>query len=116
MLKDRLERFNLPGIPHGAGGLNYSSPLVIFPVLVFFVCSTLSIYLYFGSGSFWMLLVCLILNMAFYNFIGSLILSIILKILNIDYLNPRKKSNIILVNLLSIASVLSLTIAYFIYD
>jgi len=54
--------------------------------------------------------------MAFYNFIGSLILSIILKTLKIGTYTLTKKSNIILVNLLSIASVLSLTIAYFIYD
>ena len=113
MLKSRIEMHNLPGIAHGAGGLNYSSPLVFFPIFVVFVCPTLSIYLYSGSDSLWMLLVYLILNMVFYNFIGSLLINLIFNALNINYLNPRKKSNMILVNLLSLGSLLTLIIAYF---
>jgi hypothetical protein len=60
-----------------------------------------------------MLLVYLIINMAFYNILGSLVLSFIFKTVGIDYLNPRKKTNILIVNVLSLCSVIALLIAYF---
>ncbi len=37
MLKKRAEIGNVPGVFHGAGGLNPSSPLVFFPVFVIFI-------------------------------------------------------------------------------
>jgi hypothetical protein len=113
MLKKRVEISNLPGIVHGAGGLNYDSPLIFFPIFVIFICPTISIYLYLGSESLWMLLVYLILNMVFYNTLGSLMLSSIFKTIGINYLNPRNKKNIIIVNVLSLCSVLALLIAFF---
>ena len=113
MLKQRIERHNhlIPGMQ--GDSLNTSSILVIFPVFVIFICPTLSIYLYLDSDSLWMLLVYLIINMAFYSILGSLVLSFIFKTVGIDYLNPRNKTNIIIVNVLSLCSVIALLIAYF---
>ena len=113
MLKKRIERHNhlIPGMQ--GDSLNTSSILVIFPVFVIFICPTLSFYLYLDSDSLWMLLVYLIINIAFFNIVGSLILSFIFKTVGIDYLNPRNKTNIIIVNVLSLCSVLALLIAFF---
>lgn len=116
LIKLRIETMENRYLKHGINlgpSFNYSSGNVIIPLVVVFICPTLSLFLYFESSAYWMILVYFIINMALFNLVGSNFMKFVLESVGLeDYLDPKNTSSGYIVIGLSLASIIFLLISY----